>query len=190
MDWNAIGAIGEVTGAVAVVFTIIYLARQVRRSDETARAESLRAVLDGYRERSVVHYFATPGVVDLFAMGLTDFERLDASQKRQFLYSFAENVFQGQQAMELYQRGLLAKIDYDAWIYYVGTLVQTPGGKATWPYIEVTITPTIRDAVNSYLAEHPETPSYLDLNPLMRFDFETETPETAGLVAPARTGAP
>ncbi len=30
MDWNAIGAIGEIGGTAAVVITLIYLARQTR----------------------------------------------------------------------------------------------------------------------------------------------------------------
>ena len=32
MDWNAIGAIGEVGGAIGVVVTLIYLARQIREA--------------------------------------------------------------------------------------------------------------------------------------------------------------
>ena len=31
MNWDAIGAIGEVVGAVAVVVTLLYVARQIHR---------------------------------------------------------------------------------------------------------------------------------------------------------------
>jgi len=170
MNWEAIGAIGEVVGALGVIVSLIYLATQIRRSDQTARAESIRSVLDGYRERSVVHSFTNPDVPDLFAKGLTDFDTLDASEKRRFFYLFAENIFQVQQAMELHQSGLLPKIDYEAWLYYTATLVQTPGGKKVWPHIAVTITPTIRDVIDRFLVANPETPSYIDLNPLLNFD--------------------
>ena len=37
MDWQAIGAIGEVGGAIAVVATLVYLARQIRHSAEATR---------------------------------------------------------------------------------------------------------------------------------------------------------
>jgi len=106
--------------------------------------------------------------MDLFANGLTDFERLSENEKRQCLYLFVEDVFQMQQTIELHEQGLLRQVDYDAWLYYVASLIRTPGGKAVWPYIEVTITPTIRDLMNTYLEAHPETPSYLELNPLMK----------------------
>jgi len=34
MNWDAIGAVGEVGGAIAVVATLVYLARQIRHSAE------------------------------------------------------------------------------------------------------------------------------------------------------------
>ncbi len=37
MNWEAIGAIGEVGGAIAVVATLIYLARQIRESTQATR---------------------------------------------------------------------------------------------------------------------------------------------------------
>ena len=36
MNWEAIGAIGEIVGAVAVVLTLAYLAIQVRHAKEAA----------------------------------------------------------------------------------------------------------------------------------------------------------
>ena len=43
MDWNAVGALGEVLGAVAVVFTLGYLAKQVRQSNRITKADAFRS---------------------------------------------------------------------------------------------------------------------------------------------------
>ena len=43
MDWNAVGALGEMLGAVAVVFTLAYLTKQVRQSNRIAKAEAFRS---------------------------------------------------------------------------------------------------------------------------------------------------
>jgi hypothetical protein len=43
MNWEAIGAIAELLGAVAVVVSLVYLARQVRTSNRLARAEAYRS---------------------------------------------------------------------------------------------------------------------------------------------------
>ena len=42
MNWEAIGAIGEVAGALVVVISVIYLATQIRQNTATNRAEAMR----------------------------------------------------------------------------------------------------------------------------------------------------
>ena len=44
MNWEAIGAIGEVIGALAVVASLIYLASQIRQNNKLARNDSLQTV--------------------------------------------------------------------------------------------------------------------------------------------------
>ena len=38
MDWNMVGAIGEIGGAAAVVITLVYLARQTRANTKAVAA--------------------------------------------------------------------------------------------------------------------------------------------------------
>ena len=44
MNWDAIGAIGEVSGAVAVVVTLIYLAGQLRQNTQALRSSTYEAI--------------------------------------------------------------------------------------------------------------------------------------------------
>jgi len=44
LNWNALGAIGELGGALAVVASLLYVARQVRQSNRIAEADAFRAV--------------------------------------------------------------------------------------------------------------------------------------------------
>ncbi len=39
MNWDAIGAVGEIAGAAAVVVTLVYLARQIRHSNAVVGAQ-------------------------------------------------------------------------------------------------------------------------------------------------------
>jgi hypothetical protein len=50
MNWNAIGAVGEIVGALAVVFTLIYLARQISQNTGVSSAEQNRAVMESYAD--------------------------------------------------------------------------------------------------------------------------------------------
>jgi hypothetical protein len=46
VNWEAIGAIGELLGAAGVIITLGYLALQLRRSNDQARAATLQQTLD------------------------------------------------------------------------------------------------------------------------------------------------
>lgn len=50
MNWDAIGAIGEVVGAIAVVATIGYLAVQTRQANRLARANAVLSLQSEMRE--------------------------------------------------------------------------------------------------------------------------------------------
>ena len=44
MNWDAIGALGEVVGALVVIISVTYLAIQVRQNTVASRAEALRTI--------------------------------------------------------------------------------------------------------------------------------------------------
>jgi len=48
MNWEAIGAIGEIIGAIAVIGTIVYLARQIGQSVDLGRASQNRNLMESY----------------------------------------------------------------------------------------------------------------------------------------------
>ncbi len=50
MNWDAIGAIGEVFGAVAVIATLLYLARQVGQTNQIAKASGSRELQQKYAD--------------------------------------------------------------------------------------------------------------------------------------------
>lgn len=46
MNWEAIGAIGEIIGAIAVVASLVYLATQIRQSTKVARSATRQAIAE------------------------------------------------------------------------------------------------------------------------------------------------
>ena len=71
VNWEAISAIGQIVGAIAVVISLIYLAREIRRN---ARAERLASMssLNRWLEELVAY----PHVRELYYRGIHDFESL------------------------------------------------------------------------------------------------------------------
>ena len=50
MNWNAIGALGETIGAIAVIISLIYLALQIRAQTREARLQSSYQMTEAFRE--------------------------------------------------------------------------------------------------------------------------------------------
>jgi len=54
MNWDAISAIAEVAGVIAVLFTLLYLARQIKSSSDVSKAELFERTQDRFsRVRSM-----------------------------------------------------------------------------------------------------------------------------------------
>ncbi len=56
MNWEAIGAIGETVGAIAVFVTLVYLAAQIRHATRIATASSEIEIRNGYGDLNQAIY--------------------------------------------------------------------------------------------------------------------------------------
>ncbi len=85
MNWEALGAIGELAGALGVIVTLAYLARQMRVNtvalqNETTR-DSTQMIIDSY---STV--IADEAIAAIYLKGLESFEALSDVEKIRFHY--------------------------------------------------------------------------------------------------------
>ena len=65
MDWEALSAVAEIAGVVLVVVSLVYLAIQVRQSNEMALAESERELLESWAN-AVAGISADDRTTDIF----------------------------------------------------------------------------------------------------------------------------
>ena len=70
MNWDALGAIGELVGAVAVVATLLYLSAQIRYSTRTAKSAVASDLMQKYND-FLTNVLANPEMNKL-ASNLTD----------------------------------------------------------------------------------------------------------------------
>jgi hypothetical protein len=174
MSIQDLGSIGELVAAIATVATLAYLAIQIRSSTNVSKAQSLQTVLDGARDRVYLPSYNNPEISETFSRGMTEFEMMSDAEQRRFYWLMNEWVFQLQNVTQLYSRGLMDQVDHDAWLYAIASMVKTPGGRQAWKYMEATITPTIKETINSYLVANPDLPPFLELIPLMKFRGDSE----------------
>ena len=70
MNWEAIGAIGQIVGAIAVVISLIYLAREIRSNARSARLASVGTIND-WLGQLATH----PHLAEVWSRGIHDRDR-------------------------------------------------------------------------------------------------------------------
>ena len=83
VNWEAISAIGQVVGAIAVVVSLIYLANEVRRNTRETRDASMRWVSDNYTQW-VRQVSGHPDLSELYYRGIQDFRSLKSGDLVRF----------------------------------------------------------------------------------------------------------
>ena len=86
MNWEAISAIGQIVGALAVVVSLIYLATEIRSNARSARQLSLESV-NRWAGPIGIRIYA-----ELWIRGLNDFESLESGDRWQIQLSLESAV--------------------------------------------------------------------------------------------------
>jgi hypothetical protein len=135
MDWTAIGAIGEVAGAVAVFATLLYLAAQIRAANRHAELDSIRAVNEAM-SRFSGRIASSKQVASVYRQGMAGPDDLDPDEFVQF-----EMLILGfYDALEEWNRRIHETSRTRAWRDMQATNLQNaisymlsqPGGRRVW----------------------------------------------------------
>ncbi|RLA42583.1 MAG: hypothetical protein DRR06_07295 [Gammaproteobacteria bacterium] len=170
MNWDAIGAIGEIVGATAVVLSLLYLALQLRQSTNFARMEYHTKTIDSmapsYHWRA-----ANPHNARIFREGLQDFRTLNADERVMLDSVLSTIVLSFKDILEARKNNLLDSDTYKAWEGYVGALISMPGGTLWWEQIKPGYTDEVQRAVASVIEK------VVPYDQLMPIVFGTEARE-------------
>jgi hypothetical protein len=129
MNWEAIGAIGEIVGATAVVASLVYLAVQIRTQNRESRLSAMHDISAGYRDGLAGMAEADMG--DLYAKASDDYDSLTRSETIR-LIAVASRLFRiWEEAYLLYQAGYLEKRTWET------MLRQFNGYMSLRPFYEV-----------------------------------------------------
>jgi hypothetical protein len=156
MNWEALGAIGEIVGAIAVILTLFYLAAQIRSSTEANRAQTFQALFDGLTAHSN-HMFSS-GRAELTLKGFRSYVDLSASEKLEF-GSLMTNLFNYIEASyRTSGQGLLGEETMVNWSWYLrNRLLCYPGVCEWWSKTEGLFPPEMCDWVRRQLDNPDKT---------------------------------
>ena len=86
MNWDAIGAIGEIVGAIAVVATLFYLARQIQQSTRMSRAEMTKDLYLASRS-AILDLTSNDKLAEIWTE-IREFDDADVARRYTFYQSF------------------------------------------------------------------------------------------------------
>jgi len=131
MNWDAIGAVGEIVGAAAVVATLAYLALQLKENTRHIRRAERNA---GFAQVSEFRLtmMRDADFVDIWTRGHDDFSSLTQIESTRFDSGMNQMLWTG---YNIWDRALMKIIDVEEW---EGTktsileLLDSSGGKQWW----------------------------------------------------------
>lgn len=111
MNWGAVSAVAEVIGALAVVFTLIYLAIQMKHSALAANQAAQQSMV-AEMGASMDSLFANPEGAEIWLKGLTSYSSLSAVEKIRLTSLLHHFTRTGEQAHLSFRAGTF---DADVW---------------------------------------------------------------------------
>lgn len=163
MDWNMIGAIGEVVGAVAVVVTLFYLARQIRDSALQDRREQYSQLNRDFLQLPSA-IASDESFADVFFQGTIDPASLNQAQRARF-YSGVLIIFRSIEALFHYHReGSVADWGAASHRATMIDLLGMPGFRKYWTDRRHWFSAEFQKEVDEWLSRGSELP-LLDRHP-------------------------
>ncbi|HWH91157.1 MAG TPA: hypothetical protein VNV64_05105 [Candidatus Binatia bacterium] len=148
MNWDAISAISQLVGSIAVVLSVLYLAVQVHRSTRVAKLATQDAAATALRD--VTKPFMENAEVErIWRVGLENVGALSVEERARFFHA----AYQFLKAFETihfhYVYGLMDEQLWEGWRGLLRHYVAAPGMAQYWNLRPEVFSERFRDFVNS-----------------------------------------
>ena len=165
LNWEAIAAIGEAVGGLAVIASLIYLALQIRQSRQLERAASIREMFQ--KGSDMVGYTALhPEKLETIRRGVADFLHLSAEEIDVFNGWGVHCLVAIEQAMYMHRDGLLPDASWRAFENFGLAIIRSTGGSAWWSKYSGVLGQEFVIALNEVASQAgDERPSIYDIYP-------------------------
>jgi len=153
MDWAAIGAIGEILGALAVMATLGYLAVQIRQNTRTTRYQTTQNLIAA---NSHANFMISENgeLASILQRGCEDRDSLPSLDQIRFnawyfaYYNHFDNAFH-QYRMGQLEESIWQKMEYEMPLF----ISSLPGARAWWEEDKARMSQDFREWLDAKLAE-------------------------------------
>lgn len=127
MNWDSISAFADIIAAIAVIISLIYLAVQVKQSNQQAEASAQSDWMTSWNE-AIQGWISDEATVEVFRHGFSNFGALPETQKAIFQQKLAAVTNQWILAAQLHDSGQFPSTLFDTVTDLLVSVYSTPGG--------------------------------------------------------------
>jgi hypothetical protein len=160
VNWDAVGALGEVVGAIAVVASIVYLAMQVRENTRSSRSATRQAISDAIVAANMI-WAQSESFSQVFQDHL-DGKELPEHQALQlsgYCYAYLRNW---ENVHYQYRSGMLSDEEWRGFRLNVKALLQVSAFRDFWAREREVFSLAFRREVEGLVGELPASPALMD----------------------------
>ncbi len=164
MNWDAIGAIAELLGAIGVIGSLVYLATQIRQSREqmrqntvALRAAAYQQLLSDGLQVGGTQALTVPGLDRVVRLGLTDFGQLDEDDRFRFSLWINAVMHTHDSAHFQYRMGMMDEARWQTPLRDLQSLCKRPGAAQWWRATPSALSPEFVALVSEILGEEPQS---------------------------------
>jgi hypothetical protein len=128
MNWDAISAVSQMIGSIAVVISVLYLAVQLRSSTRVARVAAMDAAAAALRDVTKP-FMENAELARLWRIGLEDLKALSPEDQARFFHAAHQFLKALETIHYHYVYGLLDTQLWEGWRDLLQHYVATPGIK-------------------------------------------------------------
>ena len=152
MNWDAIGAVGETVGALAVVISLVYLATQIRNQNREAKISSVHEITEAFRQ--AITSFQDAQRATVYTKALNDYDGLSEAEKLQFISMVQGLLRVWEEAFYQFTEARLDERVWNAWVAQYRDWISSSGFQRVWAIRKHTYSPDFQAFVDNI--EHGE----------------------------------
>jgi hypothetical protein len=159
MNWDAISAIAETIGTIAVVASLVYVAAQIRQNTRDSRMASFESAVRGTTNWHQ-NLAADPEMLRVLLQGQRDYKGLSPEDRLRFQTLMITWIMEYQNFKMPFDEGTIERGSFSDRSLgevekHILSLLRTPGGQQWWAG-ETYLNQDTRDELNRLLEEYPD----------------------------------
>jgi hypothetical protein len=164
MNWEAIGALGEIVGSVVVVASLFYVARQLKMGATQQKLEGHRAVTE--LQTTVNRIFYDPEKARSLFAALSDWNLAGEDSRIILSQWLMDTTTHYQTLFKMWQAKTIDDDFYEAEEnFFAHEILATPGGRVWWSRNRTLFSKSFVERLESQMTDTPST--YFSKDPYM-----------------------